>query len=250
MRRDDVTGRPGYTLTAEGKQRLAEGPGTKQGSNMKRGDSEGGEADVKAQSAKLPPQITPEIPPAPGEQDEVAFMAPTDPAERPAAADEKYGLLGLLADIRAAVGDREGRLMQNELVEHVRAIYDLGEAHRRACLAWESAMMAAVGEDGINDVVGKIADMQHRISMQDAELFKQAAVAVKLRSSIETMQREAMRGASLVSGQDRYTTEIRGDVMKMLGGKPEGQQQAAPQRQSPRQTQQSSEFDMDDSIPF
>ena len=51
------------------------------------------------------------------------------------------------------------------------------------------------------------------------------------------------------NGQDRYTTEIRGDVMKMLGGKPEGQQQAAPQRQSPRQTQQSSEFDMDD-IPF
>ena len=51
-------------------------------------------------------------------------------------------------------------------------------------------------------------------------------------------------------GQERYTTEIRGDVMKMLGGRPEGQQQAAPQRQSPRQTQQSSEFDMDDSIPF
>ena len=52
------------------------------------------------------------------------------------------------------------------------------------------------------------------------------------------------------NGQDRYTTEIRGDVMKMLGGKHEGQQQAAPQRQSPRQTQQASEFDMDDSIPF
>ena len=32
MRRDDVTGQPGYTMTAEGKQRLAEGPGSKQGS--------------------------------------------------------------------------------------------------------------------------------------------------------------------------------------------------------------------------
>ena len=51
-------------------------------------------------------------------------------------------------------------------------------------------------------------------------------------------------------GQEKYSTEIRADEMKMLGGKPEGQQQAAPQRQSPRQTQQSSEFDMDDSIPF
>lgn len=51
-------------------------------------------------------------------------------------------------------------------------------------------------------------------------------------------------------GQEKYSTEIRADEMKMLGGKPEGQQQAAPQRQAPRQTQQSSEFDMDDSIPF
>ena len=201
MRRDDVTGQPGYTLTAEGKQRLAEGPGSKQGGNMKKGgsDSEGGEADVKAQSAEIPPQI----PPPQYDPNSVAFSASTD-AEQ----DQQQAhlhLIGVLADIRAAVGDREGRLMQDELVEHIRAIYDLGEAHKRACIEWESAMMAAVGEDGVNDVVGKIADMQHRISMQDAELFKQAAVVVNLRSSIETMQREAMRGASLMSGQDRYT---------------------------------------------
>ena len=51
------------------------------------------------------------------------------------------------------------------------------------------------------------------------------------------------------NGQDRYTTEIRGDVMKMLGGKPEGQQQAAaPRQQSP--SQQSGGMDMDDDIPF
>ena len=56
MRRDDVTGQPGYIMTAEGKQRLAEGPGSKQGSNMKKAgsDSEGGETDVKAQSADSP----------------------------------------------------------------------------------------------------------------------------------------------------------------------------------------------------
>ena len=221
MRRDDVTGQPGYTLTAEGKQRLAEGPNSKQGGNMKKAgsDSEGGEADVKAQSAKLPPQITPEIPPAPGEQDEVAFIAPTDPAERPAAADEKYGLLGLLADIRAAVGDPDGKLMQDELVEHIRAIYDLGEAHKRACLAWESAMMAAVGEDGVNDALKKIVDLQNKICMKDAELFKQSGAVVELRNllaeertarmalqeQVEELQREAMRGASLLSGSDRYT---------------------------------------------
>ena len=166
------------------------------------GDSEGGETDVKTQSAEIPPPIPPQIPPPQHGPNSVAFSAST---RLEAEKDEDYSLLGLLADIRAAAGDPEGKLMQDELVEHIRAIYDLGEAHKRACLAWESAMMAAVGEDGVNDVVGKIADMQHRISMQDAELFKQAAVAVNLRSSIETMQREAMRGASLVSGQDRYT---------------------------------------------
>jgi hypothetical protein len=75
MRRDDVTGQPGYTLTAEGKQRLAEGPGTKQGSNMKKADSdsEGRETDVKAQSAEIPPQITPQITPAQYDPDAVAF---------------------------------------------------------------------------------------------------------------------------------------------------------------------------------
>lgn len=35
---------------------------------------------------------------------------------------DEYTLLGLLADIRSAAGDREGRLMQPELVEHVRKL--------------------------------------------------------------------------------------------------------------------------------
>lgn len=201
MRRDDVTGQPGYTLTAEGKQRLAEGPGSKQGGNMKKdgSDNKGGEADAKAQSAEIQPQI----PPPQYDPNSAAFSASTD-AEQ----DQQHAhlhLLGVLADIRAAVGDPEGKLMQDELVEHVRAVYDLGEAHKRACLKWETAMMAAVGEDGINDVVGKIADLQHKVSMQDAELLKQDALVVNLRSSIETMQREAMRGASILSGVDRYT---------------------------------------------
>lgn len=166
-------------------------------------DSEGGEADVKAQSAEIQPPVPPQIPPPKYDPSSVAFSASTDAEQDQQRAH--LHLIGVLADIRAAVGDSEGRLMQDELVERIRAIYDLGEAHKRACLAWESAMMSAVGEDGVNDVVGKIADMQYRISMQDAELFKQAALVVNLRSSIETMQREAMRGASLMSGQDRYT---------------------------------------------
>ncbi|HML83312.1 MAG TPA: hypothetical protein PKE37_16280 [Thiomonas arsenitoxydans] len=163
-------------------------------------DSEGGEADVKAQSAKFPPQAPPQYDP-----NSAAFSASTDAEQDQQRAH--LHLIGVLADIRAAVGDPEGKLMQDELVERVRAVYDLGEAHKRACLKWETAMMAAVGEDGINDVVGKIADLQHKVSMQDAELFKQAGVVVDLRAQLETLQREAMRGASLMSGQDRYTAD-------------------------------------------
>ena len=203
MRRDDVTGQPGYTMTAEGKQRLAEGPGSKQGGNMKKAGSVGGEVSVRVQSAEIPPQITPQIPPPQYDPNSAAFSASTDAEQDQQRAH--LHLIGVLADIRAAVGDPEGKLMQDELVERVRAVYDLGEAHKRACMKWETAMMAAVGEDGINDVVGKIADLQHKVSMQDAELFKQAAVVVDLRAQLETLQREAMRGATCLSGQDRYT---------------------------------------------
>ena len=54
------------------------------------------------------------------------------------------------------------------------------------------------------------------------------------------------------NGQDRYTTEIRGDVMKMLGGRPEGQQQtAAPRQQVPQQQQSAAHAgSFDDDIPF
>ena len=61
-------------------------------------------------------------------------------------------------------------------------------------------------------------------------------------------------------GQDRYTTEIRADVMKMLGGKPEGerqpsepQQRSQPARQQPKPNDRDSGGgfgSMDDDIPF
>ena len=63
-------------------------------------------------------------------------------------------------------------------------------------------------------------------------------------------------------GVERYTTEIRADVMKMLGGKPEGERQPSEpqQRSQPAQRQQQKPQDRDsgsgfgalddDSIPF
>ena len=46
-----------------------------------------------------------------------------------------------------------------------------------------------------------LANLQAR----DDELFVQAGTVVGLRTQLETLQREAMRGASCLSGQDRYT---------------------------------------------
>ena len=58
-------------------------------------------------------------------------------------------------------------------------------------------------------------------------------------------------------GSDRYTTEIVGSEMKMLGGKGDGEQRQAPQAERPQAQAQSAPAkkdpyfdDMDDSIPF
>ena len=56
-------------------------------------------------------------------------------------------------------------------------------------------------------------------------------------------------------GSDRYTTEIVGSEMKMLGGKGDGEQRQAPQAERPKaesaQAKKRQTFDdMDDAIPF
>ena len=190
MRRDDVTGQPGYTLTAEGKQRLAEGPGSKQGGNMKKADSdsEGGEADVKAQSAEIPPQITLGIPAAEAEDD---TMPPADAS--------------LLALANRELADRLARVAHVLRGSGLEGLKDLddGADLQTAAAALTGAYQMALAE--LHACTGKIADLQHKVSMQDAELFKQAAVVVDLRNRLEGLQREAMRGASCLSGQDRYT---------------------------------------------
>lgn len=63
-------------------------------------------------------------PPAAGAavQPEPAPEAAAPLSADPVAVDENYGLLGLIADIRAAMGDGAGQLMQDELVERVRVV--------------------------------------------------------------------------------------------------------------------------------
>lgn len=182
MRRDDVTGQPGYTLTAEGKKRLAEGPGTKQGSNMKKADSdsEGGETDVKAQSAEIPPQIQPQITPAQAASDEVE----RDDAMPPADAS-------LLALANRELADRLARVahvLRGSGLEGLKDLDDGADLQSAAAALTGAYQMA-------------LANLQAR----DDELFVQAGTVVGLRTQLETLQREAMRGASCLSGQDRYT---------------------------------------------
>lgn len=79
------------------------------------------------------------VPPPEYDPRSVAFAPKTRLA---AASDENYSLLGVLADIRAAVGDPDGRLMQDELVERVRTRF-------------KSAAAANADLDKIRDVLGQ-----------------------------------------------------------------------------------------------
>lgn len=78
-----------------------------------------------APAAAVPPSAAPaaaDVKPPQYDPRSGAFSASTRLEAEQDQQDAHYGLIGVLADIRAAVGDREGRLMQDELVERVRTI--------------------------------------------------------------------------------------------------------------------------------
>lgn len=96
------------------------------------------------------------------------------PFERARAAhDETAGVLAVIADIRAAVDDKTGKIMLGDLASHIGKIYQLGEAHREACMNWERAMMQTIGED----VIGSVADAVEKLR---ADLANATALAAKL----------------------------------------------------------------------
>lgn len=147
---------------------------------MKRGDSEGGETDVKAQTAEIPPQIPPQITPAQAASDEVE----RDDAMPPADAS-------LLALANRELADRLARVahvLRGSGLEGLKDLDDGADLQSAAAALTGAYQMA-------------LANLQAR----DDELFVQAGTVVGLRTQLETLQREAMRGASCLSGQDRYT---------------------------------------------
>lgn len=153
-------------------------------------DSEGGETDVKAQSAEFPPQIQLQITPAQAASDEVE----RDDAMPPADAS-------LLALANRELADRLARVAHVLRGSGLEGLKDLddGADLQTAAAALTGAYQMALAE--LHACTGKIADLQHKVSMQDAELFKQAGVVVDLRNQLETLQREA----TCLSRRDRYT---------------------------------------------
>ncbi|MCK2097253.1 hypothetical protein [Thauera aromatica] len=180
LARDDVTGQPGYHLTAAGKARLAEGPGKQAGGNQRKAagiESEGSGADVKAQSAGIPPQV----PPTP---------------------ESEFSLLGVLADIRAAIGDPTGKIMLGELAEHIRgriALLEAEPAALRAEIAKADSELDEVRAALAERIGGEIdhSDMSESeiaraaalvIDRHDDELVAQAGTIIELRSMVADLR--------------------------------------------------------------
>lgn len=91
----------------------------------------------------------------------------------------------------------------------------------------------------------------HRISFF-GKLAEIAGQYLKKGSTVYVEGKIQTRKYTDKDGAEKFATEIKGEVMKMIGGKSEhGEQQAAPAKQPARQAAAPSGFeDMDDDIPF
>lgn len=168
-RLDDVTRQPGYTLTDAGKKRLAEGPAKLQGGNLKKG-------------AKTKTSFNA------GPRDRADAKAKVEAVSEPAAAaaihaPENYILPGVLADIREAVGDHEGRLMQDELVDRVRAIAKASAIANADLVKIRDTLLPLVfvrQDDGAPGAVAcaeRAADLLQRTRESNREMLNMIAIA-------------------------------------------------------------------------
>lgn len=151
-------------------------------------DSEGGETDVKAQSAEIPPQITPAVPPAEAGDDAIP---PADAS--------------LLALANRELADRLARVahvLRGSGLEGLKDLDDGADLQTAAAALTGAYQMALANLQARGE---QFLEMQDALNKRDDELLKQAALVVDLRNQIESLQREAMRGATCLSGQDRYT---------------------------------------------
>lgn len=191
-------------------------------------DSEGGETDVKAQSAEFPPQIPPAIPPTEAEDDamppadaSLLALANRELADRLARVAHVLrgsGLEGLKdledgADLQTAAAALTGAY-QMALAEPAmlrgklaKAAADLQQIH--TLLAHRVAGPVDPSDLGEVECAEQAADMiddaADEISRLSNLLGEERTARQALEGQLEALQREAMRGATCLSGQDRYT---------------------------------------------
>lgn len=156
-------------------------------------DSEGGEADVKAQSAEIPPQIppAPDVPDAPDDVEHDDAMPPADAS--------------LLALANRELADRLARVahvLRGSGLEGLKDLDDGADLQTAAAALTGAYQMTLANLQARGE---QFLEMQDELNRRDDELLAQASTIVDLRSQLETLQREAMRGATCLSVQDRYT---------------------------------------------
>ena len=111
----------------------------------------------------------------------------------------------LLALANRELADRLARVahvLRGSGLEGLKDLDDGADLQTAAAALTGAYQMALAGLDVRRE---QIVDLQGTVDRLDHELFSQAAVVEDLRAQIETLQREAMRGATCLSGQDRYT---------------------------------------------
>lgn len=137
--RDDVTGQPGYHLTEAGKARLKDGPG-----KLGRAGAPGvGQPATAAAPAKPAAKPAGDIPPPKYDPDTVAFNAAGRVEAEKRRADEAEqdvaSLLHVIADIRAAIGDK-GQIMLDELAAAVGERVKVGDSAKDGVAMYEHAI--------------------------------------------------------------------------------------------------------------
>lgn len=155
------------------------------------GDSEGGETDITATKDIPPPQYDP---------DEVAFRAPADQDELPATVHARLAD----AEQRAGIAAENLSLLQAELDERSRTAKSLEDMIRTA-----SEMLAPCVPGALDTSDMDLPEIAERVAAGVADLAVKLGRAIteaeELRNQLEALQREAMRGATCLSGQDRFT---------------------------------------------
>jgi hypothetical protein len=191
--------------------------------------------DVKPQIAEIPPQIPPEIPPTEAEDD---AMPPADASLLALANRELGGRLARVAHVLRGSGLEclkdldDGADLQSAaatlncayqmaLAEPAMLRGELEKADAEMVKAAEILAPCVAGDVDSSDM--DLIEISERVaamvSEHDDEVFEQARSVVELRNllaeertarmalqeQLEELQREAMRGATLLSGDDRYT---------------------------------------------